>query len=311
MVSDKNKTPENKVNPPERHHPDPKNRRRGKAPEPKTTGHSWDGIEEYDNPMPRWWLWIFYATIIWGVWYVIAYPAWPLVQGATEGYKTWSTRENVASEIEQAEAANSEINERLVSAELSSIPDNEELQGYATSAGASVYQTWCAQCHGSGAAGVQVGGYPNLLDNDWLWGGTVEDIHYTIAHGIRNEDDPDARFSQMPAYGEILEREEIEQVVNYAMSLSGKPRDAEAAVAGEEIFLNNCAACHMEDGGGMAALGAPALNDQIWLYGGDYETIMETVTYSRYGVMPPWNVRLSDAEVRAVAVYVHQLGGGE
>jgi len=311
MVSDKNKSPDNKVSPPERHYPDPRNRRRDKPQEPKTTGHSWDGIEEYDNPMPRWWLWTFYATIIWGVWYVIAYPAWPLVQGATEGYKNWSTRENVATEIAAAEAANSEINERLVSAELASIPDNDELRTYATSAGASVYQTWCAQCHGSGAAGAQVGGYPNLLDNDWLWGGTVEDIHYTIAHGIRNEDDPDARYSQMPAYGDMFETEEIDQVVNYVMSMSREPRDAEAAGAGEELFVNNCAACHMEDGSGNTDLGAPALNDQIWLYGGDYETLIETVTYSRYGVMPPWNVRLSEAEVRAVAVYVHQLGGGE
>jgi len=261
--------------------------------------------------MPRWWLWTFYATIVWGIWYVIAYPAWPLVQGATEGYKNWSTRENVAQEIEQAEAANAEINQRLVSADLSSIPDNEELRTYATSAGASVYQTWCAQCHGSGAAGAQVGGYPNLLDNHWLWGGSIEEIHYTIAHGIRNEDDPDARYSQMPAYGDIFEDAEIDQVVNYVMSLSGEPRDAEAAEAGAELFANNCAACHMEDGSGNTDLGAPALNDQIWLYGGDYETITETVTYSRYGVMPPWNQRLSDAEVRAVAIYVHQLGGGE
>ncbi|MEI4232610.1 cytochrome-c oxidase, cbb3-type subunit III [Roseovarius sp. D22-M7] len=311
MVSDKNKSPDNKIKPAERHYPDPKNRRRGKPAEPKTTGHSWDGIEEYDNPMPRWWLWIFYATIVWGIWYVIAYPAWPLVQGATEGYKDWSTRSNVAQKIEEAEAANAEINERLVSADLTAIPDNADLNDYAVSAGASVFQTWCAQCHGSGAAGVQAGGYPNLLDNHWLWGGTLDEIRYTIAHGIRNEDDPDARYSQMPAYDDMFEDEEIDQVVNYVMSLSGEPRDSEAAAAGEELFMNNCAACHMEDGSGNTDLGAPALNDQIWLYGGDYETITETVRYSRYGVMPPWNVRLSEAEVRAVAVYVHQLGGGE
>jgi cytochrome c oxidase cbb3-type subunit 3 len=115
----------------------------------------------------------------------------------------------------------------------------------------------------------------------------------------------------MPAYGDMFEDAEIDQVVNYVISLSGEPRNAEAAEAGEELFINNCAACHMEDGSGNTDLGAPALNDQIWLYGGDYETITETVTYSRYGVMPPWNQRLSDAEVRAVAVYVHQLGGGE
>lgn len=311
MVADNKKTPDNKIRPPERHYPDPKNRRRGKGQEPPTTGHSWDGIEEYDNPMPRWWLWVFYATIIWGIWYVIAYPAWPLVQGATEGYKSWSTRENIAREIDRAEAANAQINDRLVSADLSAIPDMPELHDYATAAGASVYQTWCAQCHGSGAAGAQVGGYPNLLDNHWLWGGTLDQIHQTIAHGIRNEDDPDARYSQMPAFGDILEDAQITEVVNYVMSLSGEPRDAQAATAGEEVFLDNCAACHMENGSGMTAMGAPALNDQIWLYGGDYETIEETVTHSRFGVMPPWTERLSEAEVRAVTTYVHQLGGGE
>jgi len=280
--------------------------------EPETTGHEWDGIQEYNNPLPRWWLWIFYATIIWGLWYVIAYPAWPLINQATAGYKGWSTRANVAQEIEAAKEANADINARLASVELETIPTDEELNTYAVSAGAAVYRTWCAQCHGSGAAGVKAGGYPNLLDNDWLWGGTLEEIHYTIAHGIRNDEDPDARWSQMPAYGEILDSEGIDQVVNYVMSLSGAPQDAAAAAAGEEIYLNNCAACHGEAGGGDIYQGAPNLADAIWLYGGDYETIRETVTYSRFGIMPPMGgADLSEAETRAVAVYVHQLGGGE
>jgi len=280
--------------------------------EPETTGHEWDGIQEYNNPLPRWWLCIFYATIIWGLWYVIAYPAWPLINQATAGYKGWSTRANVAQEIEAAKEANADINARLASVELETIPTDEELNTYAVSAGAAVYRTWCAQCHGSGAAGVKAGGYPNLLDNDWLWGGTLEEIHYTIVHGIRNDEDPDARWSQMPAYGEILDSEGIDQVVNYVMSLSGAPQDAAAAAAGEEIYLNNCAACHGEAGGGDIYQGAPNLADAIWLYGGDYETIRETVTYSRFGIMPPMGgADLSEAETRAVAVYVHQLGGGE
>ncbi|MEQ9260349.1 MAG: cytochrome-c oxidase, cbb3-type subunit III [Roseovarius sp.] len=275
-----------------------------------TTGHEWDGIEELNNPLPRWWVWVFYATIVWGIWYTIAYPAWPMISGATEGYMGWSTRANVAEAIAEAEAANAEINERLASVELTEITSDTELATYATSAGAAVFKTWCAQCHGSGAAGAK--GYPNLLDNDWLWGGTMEDIHYTVAHGIRNEDDPDARYSEMPAFGEILETEQIEQVVNYVMTLSGgEPMDAAKAEAGETVYLDNCAACHMDDGTGDRFQGAPNLSDAIWLYGGDYDTLMETVTYSRYGVMPPWNQRLSEAEIRAVATYVHQLGGGE
>jgi cytochrome c oxidase cbb3-type subunit 3 len=280
--------------------------------DPDTTGHSWDGIEEFNNPLPRWWLWTFYITIIWGVGYTLAYPAWPLVSQATAGLLGFSTRAEVAEDIAAVEAANESINMQLASAELATVPENPDLNRYAVSAGAAVYRTWCTQCHGSGAAGVQAAGYPNLLDDDWLWGGSVDAIYTTIAHGIRNEDDPDARYSQMPAYGDLFSEEEIDQVVNYVMTLSGgTPIDAQAASAGEELFLNNCAACHMEDGSGNIDLGAPALNDAIWLYGGDYDTLVETVTYSRYGVMPPWIGRLSEAEVRAVALYVHQLGGGE
>ena len=278
--------------------------------DPNTTGHSWDGIEEFDNPMPRWWLWTFYITIIWGIGYTIAYPAWPLVSSATAGILGYATRSEVADEIAAVQEANEGINMRLASADLSEVPNDPDLNGYAVSAGGAVYRTWCTQCHGSGAAGFV--GYPNLLDDDWLWGGTVEEIYTTVAHGIRNEDDEDARFSQMPAYGDIFEPEEIEQVVNYVLTLSGaEARDPAKATAGQELFLDNCAACHGENGLGMRDLGAPNLADAIWLYGGDYDTLVETVTYSRYGVMPPWTQRLSEAEIRAVALYVHQLGGGE
>ena len=276
-----------------------------------TTGHSWDGIEEYDNPMPRWWLWTFYATIVWGIGYTIAYPAWPMINGATEGMLGWSTRGAFVEEMRAAEEANAEINARLASADLNAIPADTELAGYAANKGAAVYRTFCSQCHGSGAAGVMSEGYPNLLDDAWLWGGTIEEIHHTIAHGIRNDEDPDARYSQMPAYGDIFSDEEINQVVNYAYTLNGREAlDAEAAAAGQELYLNNCAACHMEDGSGNTLLGAPALNDAVWLYGGGFDTLMETVVYSRYGVMPPWQDKLTEAELAAVSTYIHQLGGG-
>ncbi|MDW3182959.1 cytochrome-c oxidase, cbb3-type subunit III [Roseobacter sp.] len=277
--------------------------------DPNTTGHSWDGIEEFDNPMPRWWLWTFYATIVWGVAYTIAYPAWPLVSSATAGLLGYSTRGEVAAEISAVEEANAGINAQLASAELTEISADATLNTYAVSSGAAVFRTWCAQCHGSGAAGFV--GYPNLLDDDWLWGGDIEAIHTTIAHGIRNEEDPDARYSEMPAYGEIFEPEEITQVVNYVMSLSGDAFDPALAEPGAELFADNCAACHGDNGLGNVDLGAPNLADAIWLYGGDEETLTETVTYSRYGVMPPWTQRLTEAQIRAVALYVHQLGGGE
>ena len=277
--------------------------------EVETTGHEWDGIEEYNNPLPRWWLWCFYATIVWGIWYVIAYPAWPMINEATAGYKGWSTRANIAADLAEAEAANAEINAKLAATELAQISADPELQGYAQSAGAAVFKTWCAQCHGSGAAGAK--GYPNLLDNDWLWGGSIEDIHATISHGIRSEEDDDTRYSEMPAFGELLEKEEITQVVNFVMSLSETPQDASLVEPGAVVYADNCASCHAEDGTGDREQGAPNLADAIWLYGGDYDTLIATVTNSRYGVMPPWTTRLSDAELRAVSAYVHQLGGGE
>ncbi|WP_226621889.1 cytochrome-c oxidase, cbb3-type subunit III [Alloyangia pacifica] len=278
----------------------------------ETTGHSWDGIQEYNKPLPRWWLMVFYATIIWGVGYTIAYPAWPGVRSATAGLLGWSTRGAVAEEISAQEAKLAPINEQLASVELTSIASDPELNGYAQNAGAAVFRTWCAQCHGSGAAGAK--GYPNLLDDDWLWGGSIEEIHTTITHGIRNEDDPDARYSEMPAFGRdgLLEREQIAAVSNYVMTLSGEePQDASLVEEGATVYADNCAACHGEDGTGDRFQGAPNLTDAIWLYGGDYATIHETVTNARFGVMPNWNTRLSEAEIRAVATYVHGLGGGE
>ncbi len=282
-----------------------------KPGDPETTGHSWDGIEEFNNPLPRWWLYVFYLTIVWGIGYTIAYPAWPGVKSATAGLMGWSTRANVAADIAAVDEANAAINARLAETELTEIAADPNLNSYAVSSGAAVFKTWCAQCHGSGAAGAV--GYPNLLDDSWLWGGTMEEIHYTVSHGIRNEDDDDARYSEMPAFGrdELLEPVEIEQVVNFVMSLSGEPADASQVEAGAVVFEDNCASCHAEDGTGDIYQGAPNLTDAIWLYGGDYDTLMETVNNSRYGVMPPWTTRLSEAQIRAVTAYVHQLGGGE
>lgn len=285
--------------------------------EVETTGHSWDGLEEYNNPLPRWWLWTFYVTIIWGVLYTLAYPAWPLVNGATEGFLGFSTRANVADDIAAVEAANASNMEALANIELASLSGNSDLQGFAVNAGAAIFRANCSQCHGAGAAGVQASGYPNLLDDAWLWGGTIDDIAYTVAHGIRNEQSPDARWSEMPAFGEILSEEEISQVVAYVRSISGQEHDAGLASSGETLFVDNCASCHGDDGAGMRDLGAPNLTDAIWLYGGSVETLTETITYSRFGVMPAWSEEyrvgsgLSQAEINAVAAYVHQLGGGE
>jgi cytochrome c oxidase cbb3-type subunit 3 len=288
-----------------------------KKDEVETTGHIWDGIEEYNNPLPRWWLWTFYATCIWGLLYTIAYPAWPLISQATPGLLGFSTRALVAEDIEEVNQANAALTERLATVELASISDDPELMNYAVNGGAAIFRANCSQCHGSGAAGVQASGYPNLLDDDWIWGGQIEDIAWTVAHGIRNEQSPDAHWSEMPAFGEILEEGEIASVVNYVLQLSGQEHDAAAATAGAEIYLDQCSACHGEQGMGDVGVGAPNLSDAIWLYGGDVETLTETITYSRFGVMPAWSEEyrpgqgLTDAEINAVATYVHQLGGGE
>jgi cytochrome c oxidase cbb3-type subunit 3 len=283
--------------------------------DPDTTGHTWDGIEEFNNPLPRWWLWTFYATIFWGLIYTILFPAWPLVSQATSGVLGFSTRENVRAEIQAVVDQNAALTQRLESVQLASLADDQELYNFAINAGGAVFRNNCSQCHGSGAAGAV--GYPNLLDNDWLWGGTLDEIAFTVTHGIRNEQSPDTHWSQMPAFGEILTPEEIGAVVQHVLAISNQEHDAALAATGQEVFLNNCAACHMDDGTGDRMQGAPNLTDAIWLYGGDADTLTETVTYSRFGVMPAWleeyrpGQGLTQAEINAVAAYVHSRGGGE
>lgn len=275
----------------------------------ETTGHSWDGIEELNNPLPRWWLWTFYMTIIWGIGYTIAYPAWPMISGATAGFLGYSTRANVAEDIAMHEAKNAELVENLVSTDLASLAATDDLHRYGVARGGAVFRAQCSQCHGSGAAGAK--GYPNLLDDDWLWGGTVDEIAYSVRHGIRNETDDDARYSAMTAFKDILEPEQIDATAEYVVSLSSQDYDKPLAEAGAAIFAEQCASCHMDDATGDRSQGAPNLRDAIWLYGGDRETLKYTIANARYGVMPAWGQRLSEADVRAVSLYVHSLGGGE
>ncbi len=276
--------------------------------DPETTGHSWDGIEEFNNPLPRWWLWTFYFTIFWGILYAIAYPSIPLIKGAYPGLLGWSTRGEVAKDIQSFKEQNAAIEAKLASTPVTEIASDAELQSYAVNAGAAVFRTNCIQCHGAGAQGAK--GYPNLLDDDWLWGGDIESIAYTIRHGIRSRSE-DTRFSEMPAFGEFLSKEEIAQLVAYVRSLGGLQADAQLASAGQPLFEENCTACHGDDGTGDREQGAPNLTDAIWLFGSSEEDLTYTITYARNVEMPTWGDRLSDAQINAVAVYVHQLGGGE
>ena len=276
----------------------------------ETTGHEWDGIKELNTPLPRWWLWTFYACCLWSLAYWIVMPAWPLVSSFTTGVIGYSSRAKLEESMEAARAAQAQYLDRIQVASLEQITNDRELLDFAIAGGGSAFAVNCSQCHGLGAAGST--GFPNLNDDDWIWGGTLEDISQTIHYGIRSDSD-ETRFNQMPAFGrdQILEHDQINDVVEYVLSLSGTATDPAAASRGEEIFVEQCTACHGEDGTGIQELGAPNLTDGIWLYGGDKADVMETVTNSRSGMMPAWAGRLDETTIKQLAVYVHSLGGGQ
>lgn len=277
----------------------------------ETTGHEWDGIRELDNPMPNWWRWVFYACIVWSLGYWIVYPAWPLIDGYTRGVIGYSSRAEVAQEIVDARAAQAVYSDRIRASDLETIRTDPELLEFALSGGRALYNVNCSQCHGGGAQGAM--GYPNLNDDEWLWGGTIDAIYHTVSNGVRNNQSDDARDSAMPAFGRdgILERPQIAQIVDYVRHLSGNGEMTTSAVSGQTLFTDNCAACHGEQGQGLAEFGAPALNNNIWLYGGDPETLTATITNSRAGVMPAWGKILDDVAIKKLAIYVHSLGGGK
>jgi len=276
----------------------------------ETTGHEWDGIKELNNPLPRWWLWTFYACIAFAVGYVIYYPAIPLLEGSTMGISGETNRSLLHAELAQVDAAKAGLLSRIESTGLEDIRSNEELFRFAVAGGSSLYKVNCSQCHGSGAQGAP--GYPNLNDDDWIWGGDLDSIYTTIRHGVRNAEDDDARVSQMPAFGDgVLETPQIADVAQYVLQLSAQDHDAIAAKSGAAIFADNCAACHGDDGKGGREFGAPNLADALWLYGNTGDQIAAQITRPKHGVMPAWGLRLSEAEVKQLSVYVHSLGGGE
>jgi cytochrome c oxidase cbb3-type subunit 3 len=277
----------------------------------ETTGHEWDGIEELDTPIPNWWRWILYATIVWSIGYWIAMPAWPTISGHTKGLLGYSSRANVAEEMKLAAQAKSEFNKKLQKASLEQIRTNADLLEFALAGGRSAFNVNCSQCHGSGAQGFK--GYPNLNDDEWLWGGTLKEISFTITHGTRNDTDEDARVSEMPAFlkDEVLKIAEINDVTEFVLSLSNNSKDTKAVGRGAPLYKEHCVSCHAEGGEGNNELGAPALNNNIWLFGGDAASIRETISNSRKGVMPAWGTLLDKNVIKKLAIYVHSLGGGE
>lgn len=276
----------------------------------KTTGHVWDGIKELNTPLPSWWAYVFYATIIWGIGYWVVYPAWPTVGSYTRGLFGYSSRADVTEQLQQAAAARAPQTEQLTRLPVEQIPADPQLLNYAIAGGRSVFAANCAPCHGAGGQGAL--GFPVLADDDWLWGGDLASIEHTIRYGIRSTH-AETRQSEMPKFGvdQVLTAEQISDVTAYLLSLSGESTDTESAARGQPIFAEQCVACHGEDGGGNTELGAPSLKDRIWLFGNTTAAVAAQVTDPRHGVMPSWEGRLDDATIKMMAVYVHTLGGGQ
>lgn len=276
-----------------------------------TTGHEWDGIQELNTPLPRWWLWLFYACIVWGVIYVILYPAIPLVSGYTKGLLGYQTRDAVEADLAALNAQRGDKVAKIASTPIADIEKSPELLTVARAIGKAAFGNNCAPCHGQGAQGGAT--YPNLNDDQWLWGGSIDQIHQTITYGIRNENDK-SRQGNMPAFGRdgIIPKDQIPHLAAYVQTLAGRKAEGKGDVEkGKALFAENCVACHGDEGKGNPELGAPNLTANIWLYGGDEKTIVETITNGRGGVMPVWAGRLDEPTIKALAVYVHSLGGGQ
>jgi cytochrome c oxidase cbb3-type subunit III len=271
-----------------------------------TTGHEWDGIKELDTPVPRWWWYTLWATVVFAAVYVVLYPA-ILPGGATKGILGWSQYKVLAEDQAAASSAQKGMRDKIANADLAVISSDADMLNFAMAGGRAAFGDNCAPCHGSGAQGFP--GYPNLNDDEWLWGGKLADITTTIRFGIRASHE-ESRSSEMPAFGvdEMLDAKQIDAVADYVLSLTS---GSAATGPGAEIFKENCVACHGEKAQGDKEQGAPSLKDAVWLYGGDKASVVQTISGSRNGVMPAWAGRLDEATIKSLAVYVHSLGGGE
>lgn len=276
----------------------------------ETTGHVWDGIRELDNPLPRWWLWVFYGTILFSIGYWVVMPAWPGIGGYTRGLLGKSDRAEVSQALKDLDRQRGQGAIVLRNASLQQIEADPQLQAYALQVGASVFGDNCATCHGAGGAGGK--GYPNLRDDVWLWGGALEDIHRTLLVGVRS-DHPDTRKSQMPAFGRdgMLDQAQVSDLTEYVFKLSGRAADPAAVARATPLYEANCVSCHGPTGKGDVKQGAPDLTDGEWLYGADHAAIAGQIANGRGGVMPTWQGRLSPETLKALAVYIHANAGGQ
>lgn len=296
----------------------------------QTTGHAWDGdLQEFNNPLPRWWLWAFYGTVVFAVVYWILYPAWPVASSYTKGLfnhitytvngeqhrSHWNTRARLIRDLQEGEEAvrMREYSARIAAASYDEILNDADMMAFTRAAAKGLFGDNCAACHGAGATG-KIGYFPNLADDDWLWGGTVEAIETSIRDG---------RHGFMPAFGGALSDEQIEALADFVLSLSGHDVDAERAAQGREIFMTEtggCYYCHGADATGLESQGAANLTDKIWTLANvpgapDLQAkraaVMEVIRKGVHREMPAWKGRLSDDQIKLLTVFVHELGGGE
>jgi cytochrome c oxidase cbb3-type subunit 3 len=277
----------------------------------ETTGHEWDGIKELNTPLPKWWLYVLYATIVWAVGYWIVYPAWPTLSGYTKGVLGYSSRAELAQTMQAVADSQKVWLDKIASSDMKQIAADPELLRYAMGGGRAIFAENCAPCHGAGGQGAK--GFPNLADDNWIWGGTSDAILQTVSYGVRNGDDRARPGMVMPSFGtdKLLDGAQINDVAEYVLSLTDRATDKAAADRGKTVFADQCASCHGDKGQGNQDAGVPRLDGQTWLYGGTKADIVAQVTHPRLGVMPVWAGRLTDAQIKMVATYVHSLGGGQ
>lgn len=278
-----------------------------------TTGHEWDGIKELNTPLPKWWVYVFWATVIWSIAYWIAMPAWPTISDYSRGVLGYSSRNDLQAELKAQKQTRSKFESQIAAASVEDVVKNKDLRNFAMVGGKVLFNDNCAPCHGTGGVGAP-GAYPNLADDEWIWGGTLPEIQQTISFGVRNTN-ANSHQSEMPKFGadSLLTKEQIDQVADYVVALSSK--GAAAGLPGEAIFAEQCVACHQEGGVGSKDVGAPALNNNIWLFKGSKDAVKQVVvnqvTNPRHGSMPAWSERLDETSIKMLTVYVHSLGGGK
>jgi cytochrome c oxidase cbb3-type subunit 3 len=264
------------------------NRKREQQSTEKTTGHIYDGIEELDNPLPAWWFYMFVITIVWGIGYLIVYPG----MGNYAGAIGWTQVGQYDKEVAAAEEKYREMRDRYLALPVEEIAVDPAVRKM----GMRLFANNCAQCHGADAGGAY--GFPNLRDDDWLYGGDAATIKATLVNG---------RQAVMPAWGSVIGDEGIADVTQYVLSLNGRDVDPAKAEAGKTVFQTYCVACHGADGTGNPALGAPNLTNGVWLYGGSAEQISQTLHAGRNGMMPAFKDTLSEDKIHILTAYVYGL----